>query len=404
MKKEKSACRHRAGHFVTLGACALVFCSILLIPSAIRPVEAASQVSDATVKKYEEQLKEIAKKKTTLANNISNARTEQSSALKLKTYLDEQISLTREEIEALDGILEKTEDEIGKKQLEIIDKKAEVDEQKQNFLDRLRITYEEGNTGYLELLLGADSLYDFLTRAERIGYMMDYNINLMEKYKQATVDLEAEEKELEQYKATNEETKQMREEKEAELEQQLAATEADLKALQNTIYTNQALYNQSASEEEKLNNELAAYIKELQARQNAAYVGGEFIWPVDVSWSRISSYYGYRTLNGVREFHRGIDIPASAWSTIYASNSGTVIKAEYHWSYGNYVIIDHGNGWKTLYGHMSSLSVTQGQAVSQGQEIGKVGSTGNSTGNHLHFEMIQNGALYSARNLFASMG
>lgn len=127
-----------------------------------------------------------------------------------------------------------------------------------------------------------------------------------------------------------------------------------------------------------------------------AQVGsGSFVWPVP------QYTYVSRWMSG---YHRGADICAPYGVSVIASDAGAVITAGWHWSYGNYVIIDHGNGWKTLYGHMSSLSVTQGQAVSQGQEIGKVGSTGNSTGNHLHFEMIQNGALYSARNLFASMG
>lgn len=390
--EENTIRRHRLGHFLMLGACALVFCTILLIPLLIRPAEAASQVSDATVQKYEDQLKELEQKKITLANNIADARSKQADALEMKTYLDEQLKLTQEEIVALDGIIEKTEEEIGKKQLEIIDKKAEVDEQKQNFLDRLRITYEEGNTGYLELLLGADSLYDFLTRAERIGYMMDYNVNLMEKYQQATVDLKAEEEQLELYMEKNQYSMQRREKKQEELTQELATTEDDLKNLESEIYTNQVLYNKSSDEEEKINRELEAYIRELQAKQNASYVGGEFIWPVDVSWSRISSPYGYRTLNGVYEFHRGIDIPASAWSNIYASNSGTVIKAEYHWSYGNYVIIDHGGGKSTLYAHANQLNVKVGDTVTQGQVIARVGTTGNSYGNHVHFEVRLNGA------------
>ena len=121
---------------------------------------------------------------------------------------------------------------------------------------------------------------------------------------------------------------------------------------------------------------------------------GSFIWPVP-NYKYVSRWMG----NG----HRGADICAAYGTPIIASDSGTIIAAGWHYSYGNYVEIDHGNGYKTLYGHMSSIAVTQGQAVSQGQVIGYVGSTGNSTGNHCHFEMSYNGALFSAYTLFSGM-
>ena len=121
---------------------------------------------------------------------------------------------------------------------------------------------------------------------------------------------------------------------------------------------------------------------------------GSFIWPVP-GYKYVSRWMG----NG----HRGADICAAYGTPILASDSGTVVAAGWHYSYGNYVEIDHGNGYKTLYAHMSSISVTQGQAVTQKQEIGKVGSTGNSTGNHCHFEMYYNNVLFSAYTLFSGM-
>ena len=389
--EEKTTRRHRFAHVAILAACALVFSSLLLIPSVIRPTEAASTVTDAKVKMYEEQLAQLQKEKTALNNKIYTARQNQADALELKGYLDSQLNLTMEEIEALEDLIAETEDKIGKKNLEIIDKKADVDEQRGNFLERLRITYEEGETGYLEMLLGADSLYDVLTRVERVGYMMDYNVKLMEKYQNATVELEAEEEYLEAMQVKNEEAKVKLEETEASLNQQLTDNQAYLNTLTTSIAVDSAAQQKLTAEEDKVNKEMEAYIRELQAKANAAYVGGEFRWPVDVSWKRISSYFGWRVLWGVNDYHRGIDIPASAWSNIYASNGGTVIKAEYHWSYGNYVIIDHGGGKSTLYAHANQLNVKVGQTVKQGDIIAKVGTTGNSSGNHLHFEVRING-------------
>ena len=126
-----------------------------------------------------------------------------------------------------------------------------------------------------------------------------------------------------------------------------------------------------------------------------AQVGsGNFIWPVP-NYTYVSRW--------MSSGHRGADICAPYGTYIYASDSGTVIAAGWHYSYGNYVEIDHGNGYKTLYAHMSAISVTQGQAVGQGDKIGEVGSTGNSTGNHCHFEMYYNGSLFSAQTLFPNM-
>ena len=128
-----------------------------------------------------------------------------------------------------------------------------------------------------------------------------------------------------------------------------------------------------------------------------AQVGsGSFMWPVP-GYSYVSRW---ASLPGG---HRGADICAPYGTPILAADSGSVVAAGWHWSFGNYVEIDHGNGYRTLYAHMSSISVTQGQAVSQGQEIGKVGSTGNSTGNHCHFEVYSGGTLISARQFFPGM-
>ena len=379
--------RPRAAHIALLAVSALLFCALLLIPAAFRPAEAVTQLTDATVKKYEEQLKVIAAEKAEISKKLVTARQNKSDALELKSYLDRQMNLTLEQIDTLNALIEETADKIGKKQLEIIDKKADVDHQRENFLTRLRITYEEGDASYLELLLGADSLYDFLTRVERIGYMMDYNINLMEKDQQAALDLQAEEEQLEAYQVENEKVKAQLADTEAELAQQRSETEAYLSTLEKTISANSASYAATVEREAQVNAEMEAYIKELQAKANAAYVGGEFIWPVDIKWARISSYFGWRTLYGVKDYHRGIDIPAYSGENIYASNAGTVIKAEYHWSYGNYVIIDHGGGKSTLYAHSSKLLCKVGDKVKQGQVIAKVGTTGNSSGNHLHFEV-----------------
>ena len=125
---------------------------------------------------------------------------------------------------------------------------------------------------------------------------------------------------------------------------------------------------------------------------NSTYLGGEMAWPAP-SYTRISSYFAGRIdpITGKKSNHGGLDLASPYGSPILAANSGKVIIAGYHYSYGNYVVIDHGGGVSTLYGHSSKLLVSRGQSVSRGQQIAKVGSTGRSTGNHLHFEVRING-------------
>lgn len=132
----------------------------------------------------------------------------------------------------------------------------------------------------------------------------------------------------------------------------------------------------------------------LQSGMTASYGTGEWMWPVP-QYTYVSRW--------MSSYHNGADICAPYGTPIYASDSGEVVTAGSHWSYGNYVVIDHGNGWTTLYGHMSALGCSVGQAVERGDIIGYVGSTGVSTGNHCHFEMRHNGALVSAQSFFSGM-
>ena len=142
--------------------------------------------------------------------------------------------------------------------------------------------------------------------------------------------------------------------------------------------------------------ELEAKIQQLLAQQNggSAIGTGTHSWPLPSSYKRISSDYGMRwhPTKHVYKLHTGIDLPAPKGTTIYASDSGTVILSQYYGSYGYCVIINHGNGIQTLYGHMSKLGCKVGDVVAKGQTIGYVGTTGASTGNHLHYEVRKNGS------------
>lgn len=166
---------------------------------------------------------------------------------------------------------------------------------------------------------------------------------------------------------------------------------------QDLVYVDGVLTETNIVKVDTLKEPVTEYVTKgtrLKSGMTATYGSGEWMWPVP-GYTYVSRW--------MSSYHKGADICAPYGTPIYASDSGEVVTAGYHYSYGNYVIIDHGNGWRTLYGHMSALGCSVGQAVQRGQVIGYVGSTGNSTGNHCHFEMYQNGTLVSARNFFGNM-
>ena len=140
--------------------------------------------------------------------------------------------------------------------------------------------------------------------------------------------------------------------------------------------------------EDKLNRELENYLAELQKKSQTAYVGGTGGWPLQAGVSYyVSSEFGWRVLWGVNDYHYGIDLACANGTEIYAYNAGTVLKSEWHYSYGNYVVVDHGGGISTLYAHMSSRVAQAGDYVTAGQLLGYVGMTGSASGYHLHFEV-----------------
>ncbi|MBQ8400555.1 MAG: M23 family metallopeptidase, partial [Clostridia bacterium] len=158
-------------------------------------------------------------------------------------------------------------------------------------------------------------------------------------------------------------------------------------------------YHTAKAMETELNEKLEERLRQLQEQEKSSYVGGSMGWPlpVDVNY-QVSSEYGWRKLWGADDFHLGIDLACAANTAVYAANAGKVIESQYHYSYGNYVLIDHGGGKATLYAHMNERWVSAGDKVTKGQQIGLVGTTGSSSGNHLHFEVRENGKVQEPRN------
>lgn len=358
-------------------------------------VEAAT---DANLQAMENKLDALKKQKNEISKKLTAAKNNKAEAVKYKSYIDQQMNIVYEEVTTINELISSLDSKVKDKEAEIKAAKIERNKQLENFKQVMLLTYEGGNASYIEMVLSAENFYDFLTRVERVSSLMDYCNTVMEEMKTLENKLNIAKEDLETSLNAQLEYKEELILREAELETLQAENETYLKNLEKDISGYQSTYNSYAEEEKKIDAEIEKYLKELQEKENSAYVGGEFIWPVPRSWSRISSPYGWRTLNGKREHHNGIDIPASKGTKIYASNGGKVITATWHYSYGNYVIIDHGGGKATLYAHASKLNCKVGDKVKQGDVIAYVGTTGHSTGNHLHFEVRINGAKQNPLN------
>ena len=322
----------------------------------------------------------------------------------------------------LDGELARLDDELSSLDSRITDKEADIEETKAQLEEakkteeeqyasmklRIKYMYEKGDTSYLDLLLESGSMSEMLNRAEYIQQISSYDRKKLTEYgeiKEKIADdeekLEAEHEELltlqEQTKAKQDSVEKLVGEKSRELQKyqnQIAANESQLASYQADIEAQENRIQQIEAELKRQEEEARKKAQEKGEEDKTVSIGNiSFIWPCPSS-SRITSGFGGRSspTEGASSNHKGIDIGASSGSDIVAAADGTVTISTYSYSAGNYIMINHGGGVSTVYMHCSKLLVSVGETVKKGQVIAKVGSTGYSTGPHLHFGVRVNGA------------
>lgn len=311
--------------------------------------------------------------------------------------LDKSVMEAEEELENITNKLKETQKklEVAQKELEVATEKKE--KQLNDFKKRINYIHECGSIGYLEIVLQSESFNDFLTRMQYVNDIMSYDKTTLEALKKNETIIQTKTNEIkverDQVGVLSKQVKQ----KNADLQQKLV----DKKSVAEQYRNDTAKYEQELASWTKASNEVESLINQASGsviQGDVKYTGGQFSWPVP-GRSNISSGYGYRSrpIGSGNEFHTGYDIPGAYGTNIIAAAGGKVITARYVNGYGYTVMIDHGGGLVTLYGHNSKLVVSQGQTVSKGQVIAKCGSTGNSTGNHCHFEVRKNGKHTSPR-------
>ena len=355
----------------------------------------------------EDKIDSLQSEQAELKKKLEAAKNNEAEQERQKEYLDSLVLSTQNEIDATKLLIEEYTLKIENKGKEIKALEEKIDQKYDIMVERLRFTYEEGNASYLEMIFEAKSFADFLMTVERVGSMLDFDRSLMQELQDSLKALEEEKYVLEETKKSQEETKTSLVNKEADLKKQIDNTLAYIEKLQSDQVALEAEYKKAKAAEDQANKDIAALLAQRAKEQAAAnknnsteyrpVFGGKFIWPVP-GYARISSPYGPRTLWGRYDFHLGIDIPAPSGTNIYASAAGEVLIATYHYSYGYYCLIDHGDGFATLYAHNSQLLVSAGQIVEQGQHIAEMGTTGSSSGNHLHFEVRVNGSTVNPQN------
>ncbi len=389
-------------------SCALLFGIIALAKPAARTV-LAETVTQETIKAKEDQIEAAKQERQEVQNNLSSLKNMKAALEDKKSDLNAYVSQMDAQLTEIQANIDSLKTQIADKEADIEATEAELQEaeetqqtQYENMKKRVRFIYEKGDAYLLETLLKATTFGDLLNKAYYIELLSNYDQNLLQRYKEQTQLVKATKEALEEEKATLDEEKAAVEEEEANVEALIQEKKAQIASTESEIAESAATIEEYESQMSQQNATIAALEaavaadKQALANQSRKYTGGTFVWPAP-SYTYISSEYGYRMhpIYGRTIFHSGLDMAAPSGSPILAAADGVVVAASYESSMGNYVMINHGDGLYTIYMHASALYVSSGQEVSAGEQIAAVGSTGNSTGPHLHFSVRLNGSYVS---------
>ena len=347
----------------------------------------------ATSSELQQKKKEIDNQIKEINSEIAGNKQQMTNALTQINKLSSEISTYENEISDLQTRINEVTAQITQKEADIKETQEKYENQIELLSKRLVALYESGSVSYLDMLLSADSLSDFISKYYMIERLAEYDEDLLNQ-------IESTRKQIEEEKLSLENAKN-------EIVTSKSAIEGKKNSLASSVNQKQNLVSTLSAEEKNLQEQLEEFEKDKKAVQNqiaalsAKYKGTKAVAPSAAGYgtplpgrTRANITTGYGAYAG----HTGVDFACPGGTTIMAVKAGTVVTSTaltysngQYKSYGNYVVIDHHDGTMTLYAHMQSRSVSVGQSVSQGQQIGLVGSTGNSTGNHLHFEVWVNG-------------
>ena len=370
-----------AAMLAVLLAVLFFYSPISLLPSTVE----AKSVSDMQdeIDSLSQQIKDLENKMSANQSKLADEKARQEQLTEQILNVEQQVSLYNTKIDEVNEL-------IAAKEAEISAKEEEIAESEELFAARLRRMYiTNTSSSTLSTLLSASSFSDFLNRYEILKRISQEDRSAIEELNVQKTEYETLKAELDSQKAELKEASDAVNEKYTQLQSMYAESEQ----AESSILDANKQYMENAEKYKKEQDALEQEIQELLQNEGSdeAYGDGQLKWPVPTR-SYISSYFGWRTLYGQPNYHKGIDIPGSAGTNIVAADAGKVLKvSKLTYGYGWHVIIDHGNGVSTLYAHCSRLDVSVGDYVEKGQVVAGIGTTGNSTGNHVHFEVRLNG-------------
>lgn len=419
------------------------FALLLVCALALGCLPRAQAASRSAIESLQSQQASLSVQKAELQKKLDGIRSSQGQALNKKNLVEQQLNVLNQQIQVSEDLLAQYAQQIAEKEAELEAAKAKEAQYQAEFEERVRAMEERGNVSYWSVLFQASDFSDLLDRIDMIGEIMDADDQVLDQLAEARQAVAQAKTDLEASRQGQQETLAQQQSQQAQLQAQQAevdqliqeiATQGDVYAKQiekleasqddvaqqiaqaEATYQKQLAAEKAAAEKaaaEKAAAEQAAQAAAQkaaqqqkqqssgssasgssgsssssgsQSSQTTASASG-FLWPI-ASSHRVTSPFGWRThpITGRQNLHGGIDIAAPNGTPIMAAKAGVVVISQYGSSYGNYVVISHPDGTRTLYAHMSQRNVSAGDTVRQGQTVGLVGSTGSSTGNHLHFE------------------
>ena len=386
-------------------AVCLLLCAVMIFAYS-RPAQAALtndsiREKEAEIKAAKEEVSGLKSSKTDIERLKKELEQSKNDLTTYVAQLDGQLSGIQEKIAQYNTMITEKEEEIEVTAAELEEAIRIQEEQYAAMKKRIKFMYENGDTFYLELLMSSGGFADMTNKADYIESLSRYDRNKLEEYINTIELVKLCKEELEAEKEVLDEAKLAVEEEEANINALIEQKEAQILSVTSDISTKEAAIREYEAMIAQENAEIAALEKavaeerarlEAENAQARVYNGGMFAWPCP-GYTRISDEYGNRMhpILGIQKFHNGLDMAAPGGTAILAAYDGDVVGAAYNNSMGNYIMIDHGSGLYTIYMHCSALYVSKGQSVTKGQKIAAVGSTGRSTGNHLHFSVRQNG-------------
>lgn len=382
---------------------AAAFLAMVVLALALMPAGPALAVSQSEIDALEEQRDKLKSQREEMQAGIDELKNEQAGVLEQKRALDEQNEVYRQELELIEEQVSLYTRLVDEKAAELEKATADEAEQLAIYKQHVRAMEENGDYTYLSIIFGSRSLSELMANLDMIGEIMEADKRMYDQYTAAREDAEEIKAEYESTLSALADKQDEYEAEKAELEAKIEEANDMIAQLEEEINSNYELYLEVLAQEEALESDIQNMIAEMERQEaaNSITSTGTYIWPLP-GYSP-GSAYGWRMhpIYNEMRFHAGEDIGAPSGTPILAADSGmaTVIPDNGN-GYGNYIMINHGGGRVTLYAHMSAFAISNGETVSQGQTIGYVGSTGNSTGPHLHFEVRVNGATTDPKQYF----